>query len=204
MSLLPGCCPWRIAASDRASLGNERVWSCRTRPSTAAGSRSAFPLQSEGLCPAEGLVASTMACPPQAVNAPVPKAVDNSGDNWPPLLTTAADSVDNQPAAGDSPVEPENSIVPVTSLTGAISLWTGKIPWRDGTGTGPRPDRDRTVMDQGPQGSRTGTGPAAGRSQLRGILGRPCPAPHRLEGVPRRPRPSRWSGSCAARAGARP
>src|SRR6266511_1704674 len=58
-------------------------WSQWRDPRQFSGSRSAFPLQSEDRRPAGGLVASTIPCSPQGVNAPVREPVENLGDKSP-------------------------------------------------------------------------------------------------------------------------
>jgi hypothetical protein len=66
-----------------------------------------LPLTERGPLFRGGLVASTMAWTPQAVNVPVRKAVENSGDNLSVLLTTAWTSVDNLATVGDRTWKPQ-------------------------------------------------------------------------------------------------
>jgi hypothetical protein len=86
-----------------------------TRPPESAGSRSAFPLQSESRCVSGGLVSSsTMARRFGGVNANAGWPVDDVGDNSGMVVDGPGLAVDNPVTSWGRPLERETSLLPST------------------------------------------------------------------------------------------
>jgi hypothetical protein len=170
--LLPVCCP---AGADAALAGGAGSVAAAHMQRDPLGTVPALclPLTERGPLFRGGLVASTMAWTPQAVNVPVRKAVENAGDNLSVLLTTAWPSVDNLATAGDRTWKPRIH-------------HAGDQPVRSGQLVDKEKNSATIAQRRIPTGSAARADGQAGEWRRRGVKGGSPASPERAVGGRRR------------------